>query len=63
MTQEQIAPRVGVGWNGAKALPSVGAIRAGLINVVVTDEESAREVLAIVLRESAALVRVPIPAG
>ncbi len=34
MTQEQIAPRVGVGWNGAKALPSVGAIRAGLINVL-----------------------------
>ena len=63
MTQEQIAPRVGVGWNGAKALPSVGAIRAGLINVLVTDEECAREMLAIVQREAAALVGVPNPAG
>ena len=35
------------------ALPSVGAIRAGLINVLVTDEECAREMLAIVQREAA----------
>jgi hypothetical protein len=31
--------------------------------VLVTDEECAREMLAIVQREAAALVGVPIPAG
>jgi deoxyribonucleoside regulator len=43
--------RVGVGWGAAKALPSLGAIRAGLINVLVTEEECAREMLEIVARE------------
>jgi deoxyribonucleoside regulator len=37
--------RVGVGWGAAKALPSIGAVRAGLINVLVTDEECARAML------------------
>ena len=41
------ALRVGVGWGAAKALPSIGAIRAGLINTLVTDEECARTMLAI----------------
>ena len=44
--------RVGVGWGAAKALPSIGAIRAGLINVLITDEECAREMLAIWTGES-----------
>jgi deoxyribonucleoside regulator len=39
--------RVGVTRGATKALPSVGAIRAGLINVLVTDEECAREMLRI----------------
>lgn len=43
--------RVGVGWGEAKALPSIGAIRAGLINVLVTEEECARAMLEIVERE------------
>lgn len=37
--------RVGVGWGVAKALPSLGAVRAGLINVLIVDEDAAREVL------------------
>jgi DNA-binding transcriptional regulator LsrR (DeoR family) len=45
--------RVGVGYGPAKALPSVGAIRAGLINVLVTDEACAREMLRIAAAESA----------
>ena len=47
------ALRVGVGWGAAKALPSIGAIRAGLINTLVTDEECAREMLEIIAGESA----------
>lgn len=43
--------RVGVGWGAAKALPSIGAIRAGLINVLVTEEECAREILDILETE------------
>lgn len=43
--------RVGVGWGATKALPSIGAIRAGLINVLVTDEECAREMLGILAQE------------
>ena len=46
------ALRVGVGWGAAKALPSIGAIRAGLINTLVTDEECARAMLAITARRS-----------
>jgi DNA-binding transcriptional regulator LsrR (DeoR family) len=47
------ALRVGVGWGVAKALPSIGAIRAGLINTLVTDEECARAILAITAEEFA----------
>ncbi len=39
--------KVGVGYGEAKALPSLGAIRAGLIDVLVTDEECARAMLGI----------------
>ena len=46
-------PCVGVGWGAAKALPSIGAIRAGLINTLVTDEECARAILAITAEEIA----------
>ena len=47
------ALRVGVGWGAAKALPSIGAIRAGLINTLITDEECAREMLDIIASEIA----------
>ncbi|MBW3632263.1 MAG: helix-turn-helix domain-containing protein [Chloroflexi bacterium] len=43
--------RAGVGWGAAKALPSIGAIRAELINTLVTDEECAREMLNIIAGE------------
>jgi DNA-binding transcriptional regulator LsrR (DeoR family) len=50
-TMRAVPTRVGVGWGVAKALPSLGAIRAGLINVLITDDAAAREILAIVERE------------
>ena len=46
--------RVGAGWGTAKALPSIGAIRAGLINSLVVDEECARKMLDIIAAETAA---------
>lgn len=55
--------RIGVGWGVAKALPSVGAMRAGLINVLITDEECAREILAIADREAADADQESVPAG
>lgn len=39
--------RVGVGYGAAKALPSVGAVRAGLVNVLITDSEAASEMLSL----------------
>ncbi len=48
--------RVGVGWGAAKALPSVGAVRAGLINVLIIDEDAAREVGRIIAQEQATVV-------
>jgi len=39
--------RIGVGYGAAKALPSVGAVRAGLIDVLITDDTCAREMLRI----------------
>jgi DNA-binding transcriptional regulator LsrR (DeoR family) len=51
-SMRRAALRVGVGWGAAKALPSIGAIRAELINTLVTDEECAREMLAIIAAEN-----------
>lgn len=45
--------RVGVGWGAAKALPSLGAVRAGLINVLILDEEAAREALGLLSEDAA----------
>ena len=55
--------RVGVGWGAAKALPSLGAVRAGLINVLIIDEDAAREVLRIMAQEQAAAVAPAKAAG
>lgn len=55
--------RVGVGWGAAKALPSIGAIRAGLINVLITEEECAREILTILERERAEAPGQWMPTG
>ncbi len=50
--------RVGVGWGEQKALPSLGAIRAGLINVLITDEDAARALVRIVEGEGDGMVAV-----
>ncbi len=55
--------RVGVGRGAAKALPSIGAIRAGLINVLVTEEECAREILDILEREQADVANLAARSG
>ena len=49
-----VPTRVGVGWGVAKALPSLGAIRAGLINILITDDAAAREILTIAEGEQTA---------
>ena len=46
--------RLGVGLGAPKALPSVGAVRAGLVNVLITDSEAAREMLRIADTEDVA---------
>jgi DNA-binding transcriptional regulator LsrR (DeoR family) len=46
--------RVGVGLGSAKALPSLGAVRAGLVNVLIIDGEAAREMLRIADSEAVA---------
>jgi DNA-binding transcriptional regulator LsrR (DeoR family) len=40
--------RVGVSCGIEKALPNVGAARSGLVNVLITDERAAREMLRLV---------------
>lgn len=44
----KIPRRVGVSCGVAKALPNIGAARSGLINVLVTDEHTAEEMLALI---------------
>jgi DNA-binding transcriptional regulator LsrR (DeoR family) len=45
--------RVGVSWGPRKALANLGAVRSGLLNVLITDEAAARAMLALVEREAA----------
>lgn len=47
-----IPTRVGVSWGSRKAPANVGAARSGLVNVLVTDETTAREMLDILENES-----------
>ncbi|CAA9541468.1 MAG: hypothetical protein AVDCRST_MAG49-894 [uncultured Thermomicrobiales bacterium] len=44
--------RVGVSWGEQKALANLGAVRSGLLNVLITDEAAARAMLAEVDREA-----------
>lgn len=37
--------RVAMGWGVRKALANIGAVRSGLANVLITDEDTAREML------------------
>lgn len=43
--------RVGVSWGEKKVVPNIGAARAGLINVLITDEETASGMLRFLERE------------
>jgi DNA-binding transcriptional regulator LsrR (DeoR family) len=47
-----ISTRVGVSWGIQKAPANIGAARSGLVNVLVTDETTAREMLDILKNES-----------
>lgn len=49
-----IPRRIGVSGGPRKALPNIGAARAGLLNVLLTDEDTAREMLDILDAEAAA---------
>ena len=46
-----IALRVGVSWGTQKALANLGAVRSGLLNVLITDEVAARAMLRLVRDE------------
>ncbi|MGB3635819.1 MAG: sugar-binding transcriptional regulator [Rubrobacteraceae bacterium] len=46
-----IPNRIGVSGGPDKALPNIGAVRAGLLNVLITDEDTAREMLDILNNE------------
>ena len=48
-----IPNRIGVSGGPNKALPNIGAVRAGLLNVLITDEDTAREMLEILDNEEA----------
>lgn len=49
-----IPNRVGVSGGPGKAAANIGAVRAGLLNVLITDEDTAAEMLAILKGEDAA---------
>ena len=48
-----IPNRIGVSGGMHKARPNIGAARAGLINVLITDQDTAREMLGILRSDDA----------
>ena len=48
-----IPNRIGVSGGPGKALANIGAVRAGLLNVLITDEDTAAEMLGILKGEEA----------
>jgi DNA-binding transcriptional regulator LsrR (DeoR family) len=48
-----IPNRIGVSGGPGKARPNIGAVRAGLLNVLITDEDTARKMLDILNRVDA----------
>ena len=48
-----ILNRVGVSCGPGKALANIGAVRAGLLNVLITDQDTAAEMLGILKNEEA----------
>jgi deoxyribonucleoside regulator len=51
---KNIPNRIGVSGGPNKALPNIGAVRAGLLNVLISDEDTAREMLDVLDREASA---------
>jgi deoxyribonucleoside regulator len=51
--------RVGVSWGVQKALANIGAARSGLINVLITDENAAREMVDVLNGENPTLISHP----
>ncbi|MEJ7819338.1 MAG: hypothetical protein WKF44_03445, partial [Rubrobacteraceae bacterium] len=51
---KKVPNRVGVSGGSNKALPNIGAVRAELLNVLITDEDTDTEMLAILDSENAA---------
>ena len=49
----RVPTRVAMGWGARKALANIGAARSGLVNVLITDEATADEMLAILNDEPA----------
>lgn len=43
--------RIGVSWGAHKALANIGAARSELINILITDEDAAQEMLALMAHE------------
>ena len=48
----RIPTRIGVSWGAQKARANIGAVRSGLLNVLITDENATREMLNILDGES-----------
>ncbi|MDX6381020.1 MAG: deoxyribonucleoside regulator [Rubrobacteraceae bacterium] len=51
----RIPHRIGVSWGVDRPLANVGAVRAGLLNVLITDEDAARRMVEILDSESPAV--------
>ena len=48
-----IPNRIGVSGGPYKAAPNIGAARAGLLNVLITDEDTARKMLTLLDNDTA----------
>jgi DNA-binding transcriptional regulator LsrR (DeoR family) len=49
-----IPNRIGVSWGQEKAIANIGAVRSGLVNVLITDEPTARKMLVFLDEEGSA---------
>jgi deoxyribonucleoside regulator len=52
---KRIPSRVGVSWGSQKVVANLGAARSGLLNVLITDEDTARQMLDILSGERSAV--------
>jgi DNA-binding transcriptional regulator LsrR (DeoR family) len=51
----RIPERIGVSWGADRPLANIGAVRSGLLNVLITDEDTARRMVEILASESPAV--------